>query len=272
MFSLLLLACNSPAEPDPVRACNGHAELCDRRLDEVALPATHNSMSNAEDGWYVPNQALNLEAQLDDGVRGFLLDTHEVEGELYLCHSYCELGSVPLADALGIYADFMQTHPDEVLVFILQDSITAEQTAGAFEAAGLVDQTWAWDGGALPTLGEMIDAGQRLVVSAEVSGPPPDWYMHAWDLFWDNPYDYTSADEFSCELNRGDAANPLFLLNHWLGPLPSEEAAAEVNTAAVLGAHAERCAQEAGRLPTLVAVDHYELGDLFEVVHALNGL
>src|SRR5687768_7981316 len=29
--------------------CNGHAALCDRRFDEVVFPATHNSMSNADD-------------------------------------------------------------------------------------------------------------------------------------------------------------------------------------------------------------------------------
>ena len=36
--------------------CNGHAELCERRYDEVSYPMTHNAMSNAAAGWGVPNQ------------------------------------------------------------------------------------------------------------------------------------------------------------------------------------------------------------------------
>lgn len=105
-------------------------------------------------------------------------------------------------------------------------------------------------------------------MSAEVAGPPADWYHHARDLF--TPYDFTSVDEFSCALSRGAPENPLFLLNHWLGPLPSEDLAAEANALSVPGARASACA--AGRAPTLVAVDHYEIGALFEVVDTLNGL
>ncbi len=236
------------------------------------MPATHNSMSSADEGWMLPNQGPGLEEQLNDGVRGFLIDTHEEDGALMLCHEYCSMGSVPLDEALGIYADFLDAHPDEVLVFIIQDGITPEQTAGAFEAAGLADQAWTWDGGDVPTLSQLIDGGTRLVVSAESEGPPPDWYHHAWDLFWDTPYEFTSEADFSCDLNRGATTNPLFLVNHWLGPLPTEEAAAEVNTAAVLGGRATTCAEAAGRIPTLVAVDHYELGDLFAVVDSLNGV
>ena len=36
--------------------CDGHGELCDRPLDEVVLPATHNSMSVPLPGWYSSEQ------------------------------------------------------------------------------------------------------------------------------------------------------------------------------------------------------------------------
>ena len=38
------------------RPCNGSADLCGRTLDQVTLPGTHNSMSNAEYDWLLPNQ------------------------------------------------------------------------------------------------------------------------------------------------------------------------------------------------------------------------
>ena len=56
--------------------CNGHIEICDRPLDEVALVATHNSMSVPLPGWYSSMQERPIGDQLDDGVRGLLIDTH----------------------------------------------------------------------------------------------------------------------------------------------------------------------------------------------------
>jgi hypothetical protein len=56
------------------RTCNGSEGLCALRLDEVALATTHNSMNDAEDGFRYPSQERGIEAQLEDGVRGFLID------------------------------------------------------------------------------------------------------------------------------------------------------------------------------------------------------
>ncbi|MBJ95915.1 MAG: hypothetical protein CMP23_15745 [Rickettsiales bacterium] len=254
--------------------CNGHVELCARRFDQVALPATHNSMSNREDGWWVPNQNLPIVRQLEDGIRGLMLDTYYWNDDLYLCHSSCLLGSKHLVEALVEIREFLAGNPREVLVIIFQDGISAEDTAGAFEAADLgaylhgqlEGQTW-------PTLGEMIDSGRRLVVGAESSGPPPSWYHHAWDLYFDTPYSFASVEDFSCELHRGQEGNPLFLVNHWLStPLASESNAALANSWSVLHQRAIDCHQEQQQIANLLAVDFYDQGDLFQVVNALNGV
>ncbi|HZB06024.1 MAG TPA: hypothetical protein VE449_05490 [Thermoleophilaceae bacterium] len=57
-------------------ACNGHDVLCGRSLDDVALPATHNSMSVPLPGWYASVQEAPIADQLADGIRGLLIDTH----------------------------------------------------------------------------------------------------------------------------------------------------------------------------------------------------
>ncbi len=269
---LLLLACVEPAPPG-ARACNGHAELCDRAFDTVALAGTHNSMSNEEDGWELPNQPTTLGHQLEDGIRAMLLDTHEWNGGQYLCHGYCELGETPLVDGLVVIRDFLDMHPDEVMAFIIEDGITADETGAAFDAADLTRLTYTWGGDRWPTLGEMIDADQRLLVTAESGGPPPEWYQHAWDLYVDTPYDFQSVGEFDCDVNRGDVANPLFLLNHWVeDPVPSAELAAQANAYEMLHDRAIDCATAFGRNPNLVAVDWYTEGDLLAVVDALNGV
>jgi hypothetical protein len=60
-----------------IDACNGHPELCDRRLDQVVFATTHNSMSSADiPDWMFPNQERGIRGQLEDGVRGFLIDIH----------------------------------------------------------------------------------------------------------------------------------------------------------------------------------------------------
>jgi hypothetical protein len=57
-------------------ACNGAEALCDKPFDEVVLPATHNSMSVPLRGWYSSEQERPIGGQLEDGIRGLLLDTH----------------------------------------------------------------------------------------------------------------------------------------------------------------------------------------------------
>ena len=56
--------------------CLGLSQICDRTLDRVTLAATHNSMNNRTDGFVFPEHELNVRAQLESGIRGFLIDTH----------------------------------------------------------------------------------------------------------------------------------------------------------------------------------------------------
>src|SRR5918996_323559 len=61
----------------PSAGCNGSRPLCERTLDQVTLPATHNAMSAATNpGWLFAQQERGFSDQLADGVRGLLIDTH----------------------------------------------------------------------------------------------------------------------------------------------------------------------------------------------------
>jgi hypothetical protein len=58
-------------------ACNGHAELCERRLDQVTFAGTHNSMSNQSiRDWMFPHHQASIAAQLESGVRSLAIDVH----------------------------------------------------------------------------------------------------------------------------------------------------------------------------------------------------
>lgn len=263
-----------PKEIPPPKACNGFEALCDKPLNEVVLPSTHNSMSNFDEGWGAANQQHGLQKQLEDGIRGMLLDTYEWNGDLHFCHSICELGNTPMVEGLNVIKTFMDEHPHEVLAFIIEDHITPEQTAKAFHESGLDSYVYVHEPGTpWPSLRQMILTQKRLLITAENGQPPPDYYHHAWDLIWDTPYSFKTVDEFSCELNRGSKDNDLFLMNHWLGnPLPTEKLATAANTYDVLSARAKQCASEGGQIPNFIAVDFYSIGDLFQVVNEMNGL
>jgi hypothetical protein len=57
--------------------CNGYAQLCSRRLNEVVFAGTHNSMSAADTpGWLIANQSRDVAGQLEDGIRAFKISTH----------------------------------------------------------------------------------------------------------------------------------------------------------------------------------------------------
>lgn len=266
-----------PEVTDIPTTCNGHAELCDRPFDTVVFPATHNSMSNTDEGWAVPNQTYGLERQLEDGVRAFLLDVYLYKGELHLCHSSCILGKRSFEDAMWAFRDFLRTHRGEVITFILEDHVDGATIVQGLKDMGLDD--WVYDGhdnDAWPTLRTLIDDNTRLIVTAENGGSgdgTPSWYVNAWEVMFDNPYSNEGVEDFSCVLNRGETSHSLYLLNHWLSdPISKPELAEVANTKEVLLDHAQACEEEHGQSPNFVAIDHYSIGDLFEVVRILNGL
>jgi hypothetical protein len=75
--ALALTTGASSVRAGTIQTCNGYAQLCDRRLDEVVFAGTHNSMSAADSpGWLIANQDRRISEQLQDGIRLFKISTH----------------------------------------------------------------------------------------------------------------------------------------------------------------------------------------------------
>jgi hypothetical protein len=306
-----------------VEACNGHPELCDRRFDQVALATTHNSMSAGDIAdWMFPNQQKGIRTQLQDGIRGFLIDVHygvpvgdriktilddEVkarakyeqalgkeaveaamrirdrmvgedtgERDVYLGHGFCELGATRFVDALEQVYEFLVMNPGEVIVIMIQDEgVTPQDVAACFERSGLdrlvyrgqVTPPW-------PTLREMVESDQRVLVLAENNAQGVPWYHLATEVYQETPYRFLDPSAFSNQPGRGGTAGSLLLMNHWIEttptPLPSN--AEVVNAYDFLLARAKACRKQRRMIPNLVAVDFYRSGDLMRVVDALNGV
>jgi hypothetical protein len=193
----------------------------------------------------------------------------------YLCHGFCELGAYPFATTLAGVRDFLVEHPGEVIVFVIEDYVTPADVEAAFREAGL--DRFVYRGPVtrpFPTLREMIDSDQRLVVFGENDTTGVPWYHPAFETIQETPYTFHAPEEFSCRPNRGGISAPLFQINHWIEttPTPKPSNAAIVNARDVLLARARRCQQERGRLPNILAVDFADTGDVVGVAAELNGL
>ena len=317
--------------PGPVVDCNGFPELCDKPLNEVVFPAAHNAMSAARlPGWYQPNQRDDIEEQLDDGIRAFLIDSHYgidrpsgpvltdfkreggskvlegVTAQLgpkgaasfqaiaaqyanrgregkpgeYFCHVVCELGSTSMSRVLGWFREFLETHPDEVLVLFIEDKVSPIDTEKAFEKSGILRYAYIHKPDRpFPTMRELVESDKRLFVMAEMDagrGTIP-WYHQGFDLAMETPYTFHTTKELaspeSCAVNRGGNGKPFFQLNNWVEQLPrSPRTAAEVNGFDFLLKRARLCEQLRQALPTILAVDYSNKGDVEQVAQVLNGI
>ena len=304
-----VLSSNEPAEAavDDL-SCNEHIELCARRLDQVAMAATHNSMSASVDGFLLANQARGIIDQLDAGFRGLLIDTWygrpsatgpvftidpDAEGvdanstaaaervrdrlggdlgaqSIYLCRGFCEIGAVSAAEALGDVQQWLTANPREVVVIFVQDMTAPADTAQAL-LSGLAELAYVHQWGApLPTLDEMVASNRRLFVMVEEDAGEVAFFHDGFTYTQETPFNFRSADEFSCEANRGSPTSPLFQVNHFITPAFGRNGT--VNEVDVLLPRLRACEEERDRLPNLVVIDFWEAGDALAAVDQLNGL
>jgi len=250
-----------------------HDPLLLKPYDQVAWATTHNAMSAGDDGWYVPSQQHDVPTQLRAGVRGLMLDVHEEDGEPWLCHGLCSLGAQPLVEGLAEIAVFMAGEPQAVVTIIFESYISAELMEQAFSASGLLEQAWEQQPGQpWPGLQEMIDQSQRLVVlSDQDDGDQLPWLLDIWSLAWETHWHAETPEDLSCEPNRGDPSNALFLLNHFLtDPVSLPELAEEVNHNPFFEERVLACERSSGSMPNFLAVDFYDIGDVLEVAQSLN--
>ena len=244
------------------------------RTDLASLPKRATAVQ--EIGEPAVNAAERLRARIGPAGTG--------KRGIYLCHGFCELGAVSLDSALADIRSYLVANPGAVVMIINQDEgVTPVDIERAFDRAGLLDLVYRGPLGPFPTLGEMVESGQRLVVMAENDAGDVPWYHLAYAKgLQETPFRFRTAAALteesqvaaSCRPNRGQASAPLFLLNHWVDttPAPRPSLAAIVNERAVLLGRARRCERIRHRLPNLVAVDFYRRGDLLGVVDELNGV
>lgn len=259
--------------------CNGHEELCDKRYNEVAYLTTHNAYNAQEEAFNLPNQTYGLTRQLEDGVRGLMLDVYALGGVATVYHSFSFLGTTTLASNLTEIKDFLDANPNEVVTIIFESYINAEMMDSVFTQVGLKpmlhEQTL---GEPWPTLQQMIDADRRLVVLSDENDAEvgQEWYHYVWDFAVETDFDNNAQSDFSCDFNRGDSINDLFILNHFITDatigvgVPAQ--ADVINQFDYFYDRALGCKEATAKFPNFLTVDFYEKGNVFEVADSINGI
>jgi hypothetical protein len=192
---------------------------------------------------------------------------------MYLCHVFCELGAVKMVDEMRVVRRFLDAHPREVVVVVIEDHVPADRLLALLQGAGLGSMLLPHTPGTpLPTLEQMIDAGTRVEISLE-NGDGGATLPNAFaGLVQETPFTFRRPRNLeaasSCRTNRGAPDGPVFQFNHWVTPA-EPVTAARVNSS-VLRTRLARCEEARGRGPTLVAVDFAERGDLLAIVRELN--
>jgi hypothetical protein len=207
-------------------------------------------------------------------IRERLLGKPAGERRVYLCHGLCEIGALDLVAALRSMRDFLRDHPREVVIIVVQDEdVRPDDITRAVAQSGLSELVYRGPvTGPWPTLGDMIQRHQQVLLVAENQAGGAPWFHPAFEVFQETPYDFRTTASFSCEPWRGGTRGTLFQLNHWITrvPAPRPSDAAIVNAYDFLMARVRTCMRQRHKLPNLLAVDFYRTGGLFAVVDELN--
>jgi len=257
--------------------CNGFDFLCDRSYKDVSYLTTHNAFNAGEEGFFGPNQTYGLAQQLEDGVRAMMLDVYYVNGIVTLYHAESFLGNKPLSEDLEHIKTFLDENPNEIVTLIFESYVSDSAVNNVMEQVDLVPYCYSYTAAeGWPTLQELIDLNQRLIVMSDNvdSSVAPPWYHYMWDLAVETHFSNKDTADFSCNFNRGDAANELFILNHFNtsdgGGLGDTIKTDITNASPYFFNRALECWNETGKLPNFVTVDFYERGSCTEVVNELN--
>ena len=257
--------------------CNGSLNLCSKQYNEVAYLTTHNAFNSDEDGLSFPNQTYNIASQLNDGVRGLMIDVYDHFGTPTAYHSTFLLGTIPLSDIFNDIKTFLDNNSNEIVTIILECYVTANDIEDEINQSGLSNYLYTHNS-TWPTLQSMIDNDNRLVIFSDVDdgNSSQNWYHYIWDYAVETHYSVGTINDFTCDFNRGDPVNDLFIFNHFVTDanlgygLYTESN--DVNANPFFITRALNCQNQTNKFPNFVTVDYYELGDGLAVVDQLNGL
>lgn len=251
---------------------------------------THNSYAKEGGSLLGPaNQIDSIGAQLNNGVRGLMLDMYDFDGNIWLCHSagtcYNFTAFEPAEDALTTIQKFLEVNPTEIITIFIEDYVqSTDGLTKVFNAAGLKDYMFPLasmpkNGEDWPLISDMITKNQRLIVfTSKRAKEASEGIAYVWNYVVENQYGNDKSDggmvAGECP-NRAesspmnDTKKSLVLMNYF----PTNPNATEscLDNSTPLTNMLDTCHKLSGnRWANFIAVDFYKNGDGYGTAFATN--
>ena len=296
-------ATSSSARPVNTVPCNGHPSFCSRSYSNITHVAAHNSPF-VRPGNAASNQMLEVETQLNDGIRMLQFQTHQVNDTIYLCHTSCDiLNAGTLENYLTTVVQWLRRNPYDVITILFgnDDVLSPDKYVPPVVNSGLIDYVYipptrpmpldSW-----PTLGEMLLTNQRAVVMLDYEANQEEipWLLDEFSQLWETPFSPTDRD-FPCTAQRPPdrprdiRLDRMYMANHNLNvevavagvslDIPAYTRLNETNAVSGYGSAGVmvgNCTSDWGRPPNFLLVDYYNLGNfngsVFQVAATANNV
>uniref|UniRef100_A0A7N0T0A7 Phospholipase C n=1 Tax=Kalanchoe fedtschenkoi TaxID=63787 RepID=A0A7N0T0A7_KALFE len=236
------------------------------------------------------NQQDSVTSQLNNGVRGLMLDLYDFNNDIWLCHSfggqcYNSTAFQPAINVLKEIRAFLDANPSEIVTIIIEDYVSSPNgLTKVFDDSGL-RKYWfpvsrmPKNGGDWPTVDDMVKQNQRLVVfTSKSSKEASEGIAYEWNYLVENQYGDGGMAAGSCPSRAqssplNTASRSLVLVN-FFPDNPNLAQACKYNSDPLMSM-INTCYQAAGRRwPNFIAVDFYmrsDGGGAAEAVDATNG-
>eukprot|EP00252_Welwitschia_mirabilis_P015761 TRINITY_DN3495_c0_g1_i3.p1 TRINITY_DN3495_c0_g1~~TRINITY_DN3495_c0_g1_i3.p1 ORF type:complete len:368 (-),score=46.55 TRINITY_DN3495_c0_g1_i3:277-1380(-) len=272
-------------------------QVNDLPFNKYAWLTTHNSFSIIGEPSHTGtprvtfyNQEDSVTNQLNNGVRGFMLDMYDFMGDIWLCHSfggqcYNITAFEPAINTLKEIESFLSSNPSEVVTIFIEDYVHAPKgLTRMFTDAGLMKYWFPVanmpkKGENWPKVSEMVASNKRLVVFSSVaSKEETEGIAYQWRYVAENEPGDGGINRGSCT-NRKESKplsskeTSLFLMN-FFPTIPTDQNGACKEHSGAQVRMADTCMKTAKRYPNFIAVNFYmrsDGGGVFELLDKING-
>ncbi|CAH9100369.1 unnamed protein product [Cuscuta europaea] len=265
-----------------IRPLNPFSKVKGLPFNRYSWLTTHNSFakfgvrSGTGDVLLTPtNQQDSITEQLQNGVRGLMLDMYDFNNNIWLCHSfggncYNFTAFQPAVNVLNEVRAFLEANPEEIVTIIIEDYVTSPNgLTKVFNSAGLrkfwfpvsrMPKNGASD---WPTVDDMARQNQRLVVFTSKSAKESsEGIAYQWRYMVENQYGDGGMKNGSCP-NRSESmamntrSRSMVLMNYF--PSNPDLAIACKHNSGPLKNMVNTCFEASGkRWPNFIAVDFYK--------------